>query len=119
MGLLDRFSDYPGGAFVWIINATLRFFEFVLALTVAGLYGVDLNNARKADNILWTALFGIFGKMYIHENPEGNSGVRRMKNAVWVDLTNMLLWFLTSIIAGLIFMRHRKGKLLHTGRADV
>jgi len=28
--------------------ATLHFFQFILAIVVAGLYGVDLNNARKA-----------------------------------------------------------------------
>jgi hypothetical protein len=41
--------------------------------------------------ILWIALFGLFGNMYIKENAEGDSGVQRMKNAVWVDLVNALL----------------------------
>ena len=33
---------------LFILNSLLRFFQFVLALTVCGLYGVDLNAARKA-----------------------------------------------------------------------
>ena len=41
--------------------------------------------------ILWIALFGLFGNMYIKEKAEGDSGVQRMKNAVWVDLVNALL----------------------------
>jgi hypothetical protein len=41
--------------------------------------------------ILWIALFGLFGNMYIKERAEGDSGVQRMKNAVWVDLVNALL----------------------------
>jgi hypothetical protein len=36
--------------------------------------------------VLWIALFGIFGAMYIKEKPEGNSGIQRMKNAVVSDL---------------------------------
>ena len=32
-----------------ILNSVLRFFQFVLAITVCGLYGVDLNAARKED----------------------------------------------------------------------
>ncbi|QSZ37116.1 hypothetical protein DSL72_009209 [Monilinia vaccinii-corymbosi] len=42
--------------------------------------------------ILWIALFGLFGNMYIRERAEGDAGVQRMKNAVWVDLANALLW---------------------------
>ncbi len=32
-----------------ILNWVLRFFQFVLAITVCGLYGVDLNAAHKED----------------------------------------------------------------------
>ena len=70
-------------------------------------------------SILWAAVFGIFGKMYIHENPEGNRGIGRMKNAVWIDLINMLLWFFSSIFAAVWFFFLRGGKSLHTGRATV
>ena len=31
----------------FVIHATLRFLQFVFALAVLGLYGTDLNNARK------------------------------------------------------------------------
>lgn len=47
--------------------------------------------------ILWISLFGMFGNMYIKENAEGNKGVQRMKNAVWIDLVNALLWFISAI----------------------
>jgi len=139
----------------------LRFFQFVLGLTVAGLYGVDLNHAREkgvyADSrwvyaevctglatatalfyliapdlmkkgpalaartrfhvplfawetflcLLWLILFGIFGKMYIGQNPNGDSGIVRMKHAVWVDLVNLLMWTCTATWSGL---RWWKGK---------
>ncbi|KAF2759024.1 hypothetical protein EJ05DRAFT_329752 [Pseudovirgaria hyperparasitica] len=42
--------------------------------------------------ICWLVGFGIFGKMYIPEDAEGNGGINRMKKGVWVLLTNMLLW---------------------------
>lgn len=47
---MERVADYSssGGAIGAIVRAVLRFFQFVLALTVAGLYGVDLHNGSKA-----------------------------------------------------------------------
>lgn len=57
--------------------------------------------------------------MYIHEDPEGNSGIKRMKNAVWIDLLNMLLWFITSISGAVTFFFFRGGRSRFTGRARV
>ena len=31
----------------WVIHAILRFLQFVFAITVAGLYGTDIDHARK------------------------------------------------------------------------
>jgi len=67
--------------------------------------------------ILWCAVFGLFGSMYIHANPEMDSGIQRMKNAVWVDLVCLLLWFITSVIGAIWFIRGRNNRTLHTGRA--
>ena len=69
--------------------------------------------------ILWIALFGVFGKMYINEDAEGDSGVQRMKNAVWVDLTNALLWFITFIGHAAYWFTHRERHSRFTGRARV
>lgn len=76
--------------------------------------------ANPARSILWTALFGIFGKIYIpdHPTPE-QSGQIRMKHAVWVDLVNMLLWLVTAIYGLIIWLRRRSGTTVHTGRAHV
>ncbi|MCJ1445161.1 MAG: hypothetical protein MMC23_005666 [Stictis urceolatum] len=152
-------SNHPG--FIgFLVHTVIRFLQFVLALTVCGLYGVDLTHARHlgygADGkwvfaevvgalaaltsllfmipffktylmfawdfvifILWTALFGLFGKLYIKEHAEGDSAIQRMKNAVWVDLINMLLWLITAIYGLAMFFGARKGRSLHTGRATV
>lgn len=70
--------------------------------------------------ILWTAVFGLFGSMYINAKVEMQSGVKRMKNAVWIDLINMLLWFVSAIVGAVGFWRWmRHGRSLHTGRARV
>jgi H+/Cl- antiporter ClcA len=69
--------------------------------------------------ILWCAVFGLFGSMYIHEKAEMDPGVQRMKNAVWVDLVCLLLWFVTSIFGVIGFLRGRNNRSLHTGRADM
>lgn len=74
---------------------------------------------KKKHRILWIALFGLFGKMFINEDPEGNAGTVRMKNAVWVDLANVLLWLISALYGAVLFVRHRRGKSLHTGRATV
>lgn len=69
---------------------------------------------------MWTALFGTFGKIFIPAHPTPKqSGQRRMKNAVWVDLVNMLLWLVTAVYSTLIFFRNRTTRTLHTGRAKV
>jgi hypothetical protein len=68
--------------------------------------------------ILWIAVFGLFGSMYINQDPRGDGGISRMKNAVWIDLINMLLWLVSAIVGGIGFWRWRKGnRSLHTGRA--
>jgi len=52
--------------------------------------------------ILWTTLFGVFGKRYIGSNltsefVDMTTSVSRMKSAVWVDLINTFLWLATAI----------------------
>lgn len=75
---------------------------------------------HESRSILWTALFGLFGNMYIGEHPTPEQGgIGRMKNAVWVDLVNMLLWFVTAVWATVSFFRSRRSRTLHTGRATV
>lgn len=51
MGALDFLGNNSssGGVFGALIRLILRFFQFVLGITVAGLYGVDLHAANKAD----------------------------------------------------------------------
>lgn len=46
MAFKDR-SESSGGFVGWVIHAILRFLQFVFAITVAGLYGTDIDNARK------------------------------------------------------------------------
>lgn len=140
------------------LRILLRLFQFVMGLTVIGLYAVDLDNARKAGKYVdskwvWAVVcgtlgaitslafmlplikawfffyvdafvflcyliaFGIFGKMFIPEDAEGNKGIMRMKNAVWVLLTNMLLWLITAVIGAVVFWKSRKARTTHTGRA--
>jgi hypothetical protein len=135
----------------------LRFFQFVLGITVIGLYAIDLDRARRGhkyidskwvwsvvcgtlgaltallfmlplvkawfffyvDALVWLCYliaFGIFGRMYIPEKAEDNKGITRMKNAVWVLLTNMLLWLITAAYGGFVFWKNRKASTVHTGR---
>ena len=70
-------------------------------------------------SILWIALFGVFGKLFIKEDPEGDGGITRMKHAVWIDLINALLWLFTAIYGGIAFWSNHSGRSLHTGRATV
>jgi len=150
-----------GFALSFVLFSIVHFCQFVLALVVCGLYGVDLHAASLAGKYtdskwvyaevvgglsatttllylvpfilrfsfvwiwnvvifaLWIALFGVFGSMYIHADPQGDAGIQRMKNAVWVDLTNALLWLFTSVAAFVYWWSHRERKTRFTGRATV
>ena len=57
--------------------------------------------------------------MYINEDPEGNSGIQRMKNAVWIDLVNMLLWLVSLVAMAFKWWKVRTGRTQFTGRAVV
>lgn len=50
MGILDsvRNRSGHGGIIGGLARIVLRFLQFILAITVAGLYGVDLAHAHKA-----------------------------------------------------------------------
>lgn len=150
-------KTYPHGLHS-SLRLILRFFQFVLALTVCGLYGIDLHRAHDANVsadgkwvfavvvgaasavlvfvyllhwrwlvvvdavlfVLWTAVFGVFGRMYIPAHPTPRQGGQwRMKRAVWVDLVEMLLWFLTLASGVWVFFRGGRERTLHTGRAVV
>jgi hypothetical protein len=163
MSIFSRIGDNSssGGMAGALLRLILRFFQFILALTVCGLYGVDLHAAHQKGGyvdgkwvfaevvgglsaftvliyglpffksywafawdwvlfILWTALFGLFGSIFIGAKPTPKQGGQiRMKHAVWVDLTCMLLWLITAIYATVIWFRNRGGRSMHTGRARV
>ncbi|KAM0325047.1 hypothetical protein ACHAQA_007584 [Verticillium albo-atrum] len=150
-----------GMGIVYLVLTVIHFFQFVLAVTVIGLYGTDLQRARETDKpadakwfyavvvgalaavtallfmvpfilrfaftfvwdfvlfALWIAAFGIFGHMYINEDPEGDGSIERMKNAVWVLLANALLWLITTIFMAIYWFRHRERHSRFTGRARV
>ncbi|RFU29350.1 hypothetical protein B7463_g6982, partial [Scytalidium lignicola] len=145
----------------YIFSSIFRFCQLALALSVCGLYGVDLSAARKQGKysdgkwiyaevvgafaavtallymipfvmrvpfmfvwdtilfILWIALFGVFGNLFIHAHAAGVPGVQRMKNAVWVDLVNALLWLISAIAMGFYWFGQRQKRSQFTGRAAV
>ncbi|PGH07271.1 hypothetical protein GX51_01815 [Blastomyces parvus] len=60
-------------------------------------------------SILWLALFGLFGKLYItRDAPAEDVNTIRMKHAVWVDLANLALWTATAAWAGVRWWRGGK-----------
>ncbi|KAI0476451.1 hypothetical protein GGR56DRAFT_674916 [Xylariaceae sp. FL0804] len=150
-----------GMAVSYLLFSILHFFQFVLALTVCGLYGVDLHHAHNQGKytdgkwvyaevvgalsaltallylvpfilrfafvgawsfvlfVLWIALFGLFGSMYIHADPQGDGGIVRMKHAVWVDLANALLWLIGTVAHAAYWWTHRERHSRFTGRANL
>jgi hypothetical protein len=71
-------------------------------------------------SMLWLAMFGIFSNIYLHrglgekERYQGTD-TKRMQYAAWIDLTNVLLWFLSAIGGIVAFFAIRKQRSLHTG----
>ncbi len=58
-------------------------------------------------SILWTAVLGCFARMYISVDVQPGPGVQRMKDAVLVDLTNMMLWFFSALLGGVTYVREK------------
>lgn len=58
-------------------------------------------------------------QMYINEDAEGDNGVMRMKNAVWVNLTSALLWLIAALASAGYWWKHRDTRSRFTGRAHV
>ncbi|KAF3407643.1 hypothetical protein DPV78_001635 [Talaromyces pinophilus] len=67
--------------------------------------------------LIWMIVFGIFGKMYLPEHPEGDLDIVRMKHACWVDLVNLLLWAATMIWSGLRWWQGRIRKSKEEGES--
>ncbi|KAI9757446.1 MAG: hypothetical protein M4579_003462 [Chaenotheca gracillima] len=148
----SNFSRIPGGFGGWLFRTILHSLQFIAALVVVGMYGVDLNNARQHNlagdpkwvfaetvgglsaltvfiymfpcirsyyawawdvvlSILWIVVFGIFGRLFLSEDPEGNAGIERMKRAAWFDLVNMFLWFISATYGTFMFFRQRRAKV--------
>jgi hypothetical protein len=66
--------------------------------------------------IMWIVVSGIFGKMYLDENPEMDNKIEQMKVAAGFDLANMFLWLLLSAPLGLMVFTASKKGILHQGR---
>jgi H+/Cl- antiporter ClcA len=66
--------------------------------------------------VLWAAVSGIFGTMYMHEKVEMDSGIKRMKTAVGFDLAGLVLWFITFCMGLWWFISHRK-EAKHSSRS--
>ncbi|KAF3902132.1 hypothetical protein ABW21_db0204623 [Orbilia brochopaga] len=67
--------------------------------------------------IFWLTVFGIFAKLYIHEDAEGNSDIERMRDAMWLDLVNWILWLISAAVGFWYFWRYRNQPTTLTGRA--
>lgn len=52
-------------------------------------------------------MLGIFARLYIDDYPSGSS--KQVKSAAFVDLTNMILWFVTGLCGAAISLRTRYG----------
>lgn len=159
-----------------LANILLRTFQLIVGLVIIGLYGVDLNRARREDKytdgkwvhstdplsippelarlitfvqvfavvcgtlsavtaitdgligvflsyrsvaltfawdfvlmILFTALSGIFGTMFVGEKTEMEWGIHRMKVAVGFDLAGLVLWFATGVLGLWWTLAERRG----------
>lgn len=57
--------------------------------------------------------------MYIHKDTGGHADVRRMKNAVWVDLVSALLWLGVAVASLGYWWKNKDRRTRFTGRARV
>ncbi|KAI0912201.1 hypothetical protein F4824DRAFT_359144 [Ustulina deusta] len=116
----DREEAYSDGKWVYAIvvaslsaaTAILFLIPSVRRFPVAPVWSTILFG-------LWIALFGLFAKMYLHEDPEGNGDTQRMKNALWVDLANSILWVIGALAGAIYWVSYRRRNSRFTGRAKL
>lgn len=68
--------------------------------------------------IAWAACSGIFGKMYLSENPEMDDGIQKMKVAAYFNIVNMLLWLLSAGYCGWVVFIADRSLLLEGRKKD-
>ena len=67
--------------------------------------------------ILFSALAGIFGSMYIKERVEMDHDIEMMKHAAYIDIVNVVLWLITAIWSVIVFCRRDRASL-HGGKGS-
>jgi len=65
----------------------------------------------------WLVVFAIFAKLYIHEDPEGSHQIQQMRDAVWLDLVNWILWMISAVVGFFYFYKYRHERTTYTSRA--
>jgi hypothetical protein len=69
--------------------------------------------------ILWAAVAGIFGTMYIGEKAEMDNKITQMKAAAGFDIANVILWLITGGYGVYVFFISKGTELMHKGRYNV
>jgi H+/Cl- antiporter ClcA len=93
-----------------IYALTFTFFEYLVAIPLLAWDAIV--------TILWAAVLGVFGSMYINENPEMDAGIQRMKNAVYWDAANLALWAI-GVIYLVVLYTSKSGKRMYEGKKRV
>ncbi|KAI0995979.1 hypothetical protein K3495_g12202 [Podosphaera aphanis] len=68
--------------------------------------------------ILWVTLFALFGAIYFRKSAAQEIHYQRMRNAVWIDLANVVCWLISTIGMG-IYWATRNRRSTFTGRATI
>lgn len=66
----------------------------------------------------WVVCFGIFGKKFLNRDVKGKDE-NEMQRAAWIDMVNMLLWFISAAWGAFVFWKFRKERTPHTGRGEM
>lgn len=67
--------------------------------------------------ILFSALAGVFGSMYIKERVEMDHDIEKMKHAAYIDIVNVVLWLITAVWSVITFCRTGRTSL-HGGKSS-
>ncbi|KAK4944474.1 hypothetical protein LTR10_016148 [Elasticomyces elasticus] len=107
----DKYTDGK-----WVFAVVCGTLAAVTAITY-GIVGAFLSYNRVALLFAWdfvlmilfAALSGIFGSMFMHEAVEMEWGIHRMKVAVGFDLAGLVLWFITGCLGLWWTLAERRG----------
>ena len=83
--------------------------EAVVIVRSSELVGTLANGFATSCSVAWLVVFGIFGKLIFSNHALERVHIARMRLALWLDIADDVLWFVTAVGGIVRFRKERRG----------